>query len=410
MSDIALLPEQIEFITAEDPIVQYVGGIGAGKSFIVCIKAVKNALRGRNQLLVGLTYSAARDVLLTTLLKVLDLYGIKEGRHYRLNKSEMNITFVGGGKIYIRSAEIGDKLRGLNISDAYIDEAAYMKDDKIFNIILGRLRESDDGQLHISTSPNGFNWIYDLSLMEDVRTIKVSTFKNSFLPDQYIKNMLKQYSATFIRQELYADFVTISNGFFKSEWIRDLSTNEKLAKDLLTSPKVKRIRFWDFAFGSDKDSDWSAGVLIALVEGRWVIEDIVRVRHEYADLKKTIIETAKLDGTSIVIGYEKAGQQKAIISDLSTIPELRGYVVRTLTVSKYGSKMKRILPVSSQAELGNVYIKDTCRNKKVFTDEVGQLSMDDSHAHDDMIDAAASGYILLNEGMNATTGHKTNIY
>jgi predicted phage terminase large subunit-like protein len=410
MADIALLPEQIEFITAKDPIIQYVGGLGAGKSFIVCIKALKNALGGRSQLMVGLTYSAARDVLLTTLIKVLDLYGLRENIHYKLNKSELNVSFKGGGKILIRSAEIGNKLRGLNISDAYIDEAAYLKDDKIFQIILGRLRECEDGQLHISTSANGFNWVYDLTLMDDVKTIKVSTFKNSFLPDQYIKNMLKQYSATFIRQELYADFVTISNGFFKSDWIRDLSTNEKLGISLATSGKVKRIRFWDFAFGSDKDSDWSAGVLLALVDGRWVIEDIVRVRQEYADLKRSIIETAKLDGTGITIGYEKAGQQKAIISDLSTIPDLRGYTVRTLTVSKYGSKMRRILPVSSQAELGNVYILDTCRNKRVFTDEVGQLSMDDSHAHDDMVDSMASAFILLNEGMNSTTGHKTNLY
>jgi predicted phage terminase large subunit-like protein len=360
--------------------------------------------------MVGLTYSACRDVLLTTLITVLNLYGLKINIHYTINKSELNISFLSGGKILIRSAEIGNKLRGLNISDAYIDEAAYLKDDSIFNIILGRLREYSDGQLHISTSPAGFNWVYDLTQKTDVHTIKVSTFKNSFLPDQYIKNMLKQYSATFISQELYADFVTLSNGFFKSDWIRELSTNEQLGITLATSSKVKKIRFWDFAFSSNKEADWSAGVLLAIVDGRYVIEDIVRVKQEYVDLRKTIIETAKLDGTGVVIGFENAGQQKSVISDLSTIPELAGYQKKTLTVSKYGSKMKRILPVSSQAELGNIYITAKCKNKKALMDEISQLTMDDSHANDDMVDALASAYILLNEGMNATTGHRTNIY
>jgi predicted phage terminase large subunit-like protein len=410
MADIALLPEQIEFINSKNSVVYYGGGIGAGKTFIACIRASMNALEGRTQLMIGLTYSAARDVILETLLKVLGLMGLKENTHYSVNKSDLSVKFRGAGRILIRSAEIGDKLRGLTVSDIFIDEFAYMKNIGVYEILLGRLRESNDGQIYLTSSPRGFNFAYDIAQQPECDYIKVSTFKNSFLPDQYIKNMLKQYSATFIRQELYADFVTISNGFFKSEWIRDLSTNENLGVSLATSSNVKKIRFWDFAFGSTGDSDYSAGVLLALVDGRYILEDIVRVRQEYVDLRKTIIETAKHDGTDVVIGFEKAGQQKSVISDLSTIPELTMFRKKTLTVSKYGSKMKRILPVSSQAEMGNIYIVNTCRNRKHILDEIDQLSMDDSHAHDDMIDALASAYILLNEGMNSTTGHKTNLY
>jgi len=409
--DIPLLPEQIEFITSHQPIVQYVAGIGAGKTFVACIKATQNALVGRYELMLGLTYSAARDVIFETLLKVFDIFGLKERYHYTINKSELNISFIGGGKILIRSAEVGNRLRGLNISDAFIDEAGYLKDRDVFDIVLGRLRDRADGQLYITTSPCGFNYIYDLSTQPDVKTIKVSTFKNSFLPDRYIQTLLKQYSASFIQQELYAEFVTLSNGLFNSQWIKDYASNATLV-DLMNKPNsdIKRVRFWDFAFSSGDKADYSAGVLLAKVDGRYVIEDIVRVKQEYVDLKKTIIATAQADGRNVQIGFEKAGQQKAVIGDLSTMTELAPYVKKALTVAKHGSKIQRILPLASQAELGNVYITNSCRNKNEFKSECDALTVDDSHKHDDMVDACASAYILFNEIFNATSGHKTNIY
>jgi predicted phage terminase large subunit-like protein len=409
--NIPLLPEQIDFITSKNPIVQYVAGIGAGKTFVACIKATQNALGGRYELMLGLTYSAARDVIFDTLLKVFDLFGLIANRHYTVNKSELNISFIGGGKILIRSAEVGNRLRGLNISDAFIDEAGYLKDKDVFDIVLGRLRDRDDGQLYITTSPCGFNYIYDLSLRSDVTTIKVSTFKNSFLPDRYIKTLLSQYSSTFIQQELYAEFVTLSNGMFNSQWIKDYTSNETIVKLMNTqSSNIQRVRFWDFAFSSGDKADYSAGVLLAKVDGRYVIEDIVRVKQEYVDLKKTIVETAIKDGKGVQIGFEKAGQQKAVIGDLSTVPELALYVKKSLTVAKHGSKLQRILPLASQAELGNIYIKNTCRNKVEFKHECDALTVDDTHQHDDMVDACASAYILFNEIYNAPKGLKSNIY
>ena len=207
MPEVSLMPEQCEFLTSTSPIVGYVGGIGAGKSFVSCIKAARNASMGRAQLMIGLTFSQAKDVLLTTMEKVLGLFKFIEGYHYKINRSELNITFMTGGIIYIRSAEIGDRLRGYTVSDAYIDEAAYLKNRVVFDILLGRLRESHDGQIHLTTSPNGFNWVYDIVQSEECQFLKVSTFKNPFLPEQYIKNMIKQYSSKFIQQELYADFV-----------------------------------------------------------------------------------------------------------------------------------------------------------------------------------------------------------
>jgi predicted phage terminase large subunit-like protein len=116
------------------------------------------------------------------------------------------------------------------------------------------------------------------------------------------------------------------------------------------------------------------------------------------------------DGTGVQIGFEQAGQQRGIIDDLSSIPELSMFVKKALKVAKYGHKMKRIMPLASLAENGHLYISDSCRNKNEFRNECNALTMDDSHMFDDMVDACASAYILFNTQFNGASGHKSNIY
>ena len=401
MNNIPLLNEQIDFLSSTSSIINYVGGIGSGKTFISCVKAIKNATMGRTQLMIGLTYSQARDVIYETLLKVFDLYGMKERTHFTINRSELTIRFCGGGKILIRSAEIGNRLRGLTISDCFIDEAGFLKNNDIYNIVLGRMRECGDGQLHTITSPNGFNWLYDITQQPNCHNIRVSTFKNSFLPDQYIKNLLQQYSTKFISQELFGEFVQMGGTIFEADWIKTDITI--IPKSDLQNPK--KIRFWDFAF-SDGEGDYSAGVLLAKYGSRYVIEDIVRVQKNYTDLKKIIIETARHDGRDTLIGWEQAGQQKGIINDLNAVPELAMYNKRNLVVSKYGHKIKRILPLASLAENGNLFIFNSCNNKTDFLNECNGLTLDDSHTHDDMVDACASAFIMFNTIANSPTSHR----
>lgn len=398
-SSIGLMTEQERFIKSSKPIVAYIGGIGSGKTFVSCIKAVLNAIDGRNQLMVGLTFPHARDVLAKTLSKVLDMMGFIEGYHWSMNKTSLEFSILGRATIYIKSAELGDKLRGYNVADIFIDEASYHKDDSVFNILIGRMREVEDAQIHLTTSPNGFNWVYDLTKSSDCDFITVSTFENPFLPDQYIRNMINRYSSTFIRQELYAEFVNISTGIFDSNFI----------KTVRTIPNGQSVRFWDFAFGSGDKADYSAGVLLTKVGQEYYIEDIVRVKQEYNDLKNTIIKTAQRDGRDVVIGFESAGQQKAVVNDLVRLPQLAGYIKKSLQVAKYGHKMKRVLPVASLAENGQLHILSTCSNKREFFDECDALTMDDTHAHDDMVDALASAYISLND-LPVARGYRSNIY
>jgi len=404
--DVELMEEQTRFMQSDKPIVAYIGGIGSGKTYIACIKAVKNALVGRNQLMVGLTFPHARDVIYATLKRVLMLYGLKEGCHWSCNKTNLEFILFGKTMIFVKSAELGDKLRGYTVSDIFIDEASYA-DIELFNILLGRMREVEDGQIHLTTSPLGFNWVFDLTNSSDCEYIKVSTFKNPFLPKRYIRNMLKQYSSTFIRQELYGDFINLSTGVFKSTWIKPLSHNIELHKRF-TTEKHETVRFYDFAF--TEDGDYTAGIKVTKIGGDYIISDIVRVRMIYPNLRPFIFKTAQEDGTDVIIGLERAGQQIAVINDLVRSNELSNFIKKDFSVAKYGHKMKRILVLASAAENNQIYITDDCKNKLHFFKECDELNMSDSHQHDDMVDAAASAYLMLNNKSNPITGIKSSIY
>lgn len=352
--------------------------------------------------MVGLTFSHARDVILTTFIKVLNMHNLIENIHYKINKSQLEIEILGKTKIYIKSIELGEKLRGYSVSDVFIDEAAYSNID-IFNILLGRIRESQDSQIHLITSPHGFNYVYDLTRRDDCEYIKVSTFKNPFLPKQYLKNMLNSYSSKFIQQELYADFVNITTGIFNSNNIKLLSKNSDLYHKFNIN-KYETVRFWDFGFSLD--GDYSAGVLMTKIGSDYIISDIIRIRKLYPELKQLIIDTSKSDGIDVTIGLEKVGTQKGLVDDIIRSKELYNHIKRDFTVSKYGHKFKRILVLSSASENGQIYITDNCKNKLEFFRECDELSFDDTHSNDDMIDAATSAYLLLNNRSNPITGFK----
>ena len=117
----------------------YRGGIGSGKTFVMCIRAALRALMGRRQLIVSFSYPMLRDVVRVTMGEVLEKMEVK----YRLNKTEMTY-YVGKTEILMRSGDAPDSLRGLNIHDFSIDEARQFTNRDIFDILIGRIRNSED--------------------------------------------------------------------------------------------------------------------------------------------------------------------------------------------------------------------------------------------------------------------------
>lgn len=369
-------------------------GIRSGKSRIACYKAILNALKGRRQLIVSFTYKNLKDVIIDTLEKCLPLFGLQPS-DYEINKGDMIVT-VKGTYIYLRSGETPDKIRGIEVSDVFIDEAREFPTNEIFLICIGRMSESVDGQWHITSTTKGKNWVYDLEAKNDgsIEIIQQKTNENPFLIDGFVDNLKKDYSSKFAQQELEGDIVELGAGIINPEWFITIDPFQV----------NKGVRYWDTAVSIKTASDFSAGALCTQTD-KFNIVNIIKGKFEYPDLRKKILETAQIDGLNVIIGIESVGQTKAFYDDLLHEPSLKRHTIRSITPR--GDKFNRAQPWIARAEASKVTI---CRGgwNADFKNECADFTQDDSHLHDDQIDAVSGAYELLNRPQGYVS--RVNIY
>jgi predicted phage terminase large subunit-like protein len=163
---------------------------------------------------------------------------------------------------------------------------------------------------------------------------------------------------------------------------------------LITEPTSSRIvRAWDLAATPDSaqsDPDWTVGLRLAAEEGgRYVVEDIVRLRGNYRQVQEAILSTARSDGHSVVISLPiDPGQAgKGQIAQLSSL--LAGY--RIYTSREQGSKVSRALLVAAQIEAGNFVIRRGSWNQEF----IYELTSFPQGTKDDQVDALSRAFITI---------------
>ena len=125
------------------------------------------------------------------------------------NKQDNIVTFKNGSKIYLRSCDRPDDLRGPNLGWFAIDEAAKVKYGT-WKIMVGRIRKPPEKGF-ITTTPRGRDWIYDEFSRKQRGNYEYftgATDENKNLSDAYIESLKESYSGSFLRQEFYGEFTT----------------------------------------------------------------------------------------------------------------------------------------------------------------------------------------------------------
>jgi PBSX family phage terminase large subunit len=202
--------QQRAFIFTDRHFAAFVGGIGSGKSYAGCFRALRFAL-GESAapvpnlgMITAPTYPMLRDATLRTFI---DLAG---GHLAKFNKAEMLATLDNGSEILFRTADNPERLRGANLSWWYGDEAALYKYD-VWRIMIGRLRQGGRrGAAWITTTPKGRNWLYRefvLKQRPDYALFHARTADNRFLDPEFVESLVSAYSGDFARQELDGEFV-----------------------------------------------------------------------------------------------------------------------------------------------------------------------------------------------------------
>ena len=378
----------------------FLGGIGSGKSLVLCWVAILNALRGRRFCIVSFSYTTLRDVILHTLQQELPKFGLKPGIDYAVNRTTFTIN-IRGTEILLRSpGDKPDRLRGPNLAAFGIDEGREFPDRSVYDVMLGRIRAVEDAQWYITSTTKGRNWMWEIVEAEDLDkevqknrhaanerlTVTTQTTKDAveygFLPQTYYDDLVSQYSSKYAAQELRAEVVDFSGDIINSSWFRKVDYVKPSAG----------CRFWDVAVSIRTNADYSAGALCNYSGDAFCLTDMKHGRWPYPDLKKLIITTAEKDGKGIMIGLEEAGQQKGFIDDLRRAKALRGYTIKA--VKPRGDKLARALPWISSAELGNMKVCQAPWNKEFF-DECDSFQGDGKSPHDDQIDAVSGAHAVL---------------
>jgi len=373
---IKISKQQAQFLRSKAHIVTFRGGIRSGKTVVLCCKAIEYALQKRRYAIISFSYPMLRDVCMYTMRWILTRPDINYP--FEENKSEKAII-IDGQEILFRSGDEPDSLRGLSLDGFGIDETRNFKTREILDIMLGRLSNSEDAQAHLVSSPKGKNWNWELEKNADVETIVQRTEDNPFLPAGYIARLRANYTSKFAKQELDADIVEFGAGVIDPAWFRIVP--QRKCED--------GIRFWDLAVSVKTNADRSAGALVSNDNGAITIHDMRAGRFQYPDLRQLIIETAKRDGRGVTICIEEAGQQRGFIDDLKYLPELMPYRIEALKPE--GDKFNRAMPWASRAQLGSVVLCEGEWNR-AFLDECASFTADDSHEHDDQIDAVSGAY------------------
>ena len=235
MSDFDAAPGQEAFILSRNTETAYVGGVGSGKTAAGVIRAKRHVTEwntGGTGAIVSPTVPMLRNVIEPELRK----WGLLDAPGVEYRRSENRIDFPNGATIILESANNDrkiERLRGLNLAWAWMDEAAY-QDAKVYNVLSDRLRVGEYRNLFATTTPRGFNWVYDVFAKplpdepavelpdgdvyrNDATTsvLGVSTRANPDHPDDYIERQERQRSGEAYEQEIEGKFVSFEGLVYK---------------------------------------------------------------------------------------------------------------------------------------------------------------------------------------------------
>lgn len=154
------------------------------------------------------------------------------------------------------------------------------------------------------------------------------------------------------------------------------------------------VRFWDLAVSKKETADRVASCAMAKSEdGEYFIRDMIKGNWGWPRTRKIMFTSCRLDGSSVRVGIEEAGQQLGFIDDLIEDKQFANFSIKGYKVD--GDKLVRALPWVARAEARKIKL---VRGKWVndFLDEVENFTgLDDPH--DDQIDAVSGCYRMLNE-------------
>lgn len=355
--------------------------------------------------IIGPTKAATRDVLVEGPSGIIAT-AIAENP-VEWEPSKRRLTWANGAQATTYTAEEPEDLRGPEHDTVWADEpGVYRHGERLRDNLMFGLRVRNPKVLWTTTPRNVplIRLLVDRALLEEaaaipreerrvLRTVGRTVDNLHNLAPVFAEEVVAKYAGTRIgRQELEAILLDEIGEVFWRAWFVD-----HFVDTLPPRHGLVVVRFWDLAATepSEKtpDPDYTAGVKVSFDSRarRFTIEDVQRIRARGAEVQDLVRATAKADGKNVRIGMEqeRGGAGKSLVDTYRRL--LRGYTFEPVLVT--GDKVLRSQSMAIPAEQGRVDVLEADWNDD-FLDEVEQFTDDDSHLHDDQIDAAAGAFTM----------------
>ena len=161
----------------------------------------------------------------------------------------------------------------------------------------------------------------------------------------------------------------------------------------------KVVRYWDKA-GTEGGGSHTSGVRMKKTPaGEYYIEDVVMGQWSALKRERMIKNIAQQDGENVVIVVEEEGGSGGKESAEATIRNLSGFKAYSDRVT--GDKIERALPMSAQAEAGNIKVVDASWTKRYL--EILHNFEPDA-AIKDPVDASSGAFNWLNRRAKKRAG------
>ena len=210
-------PHQWDFLTSDKAINGLVGGFGSGKTFVFLKKSLINLFKRTNSAgvsngwIIYPTYDLAEELFVQPFKELLDDINCP----YEYNQSKHRFR-TAAGNIKIYQLQKPQRIIGAELTFIGFDEfdvESWKNCDMAFKKAIGRMRGSDNCEIYIVTSPEGFHYTHKIFVTdanEDRYLVKGKSTDNTYLPKQYIKLLESNYDEQLLKAYRDGEFVNLS--------------------------------------------------------------------------------------------------------------------------------------------------------------------------------------------------------
>ena len=382
----------------------FVGGRGAGKSFVGAYDLARRARRGRTYLVGSPTSILMQDTTLPAFKAIAQDLGMWKQSDVRMTPYP-TVRLTTGAEIRFRTAEDPEKMRGPNLSGVWLDEASLM-DQTAYTICIAALREQgEQGWLSATFTPKGLShWTFEVfgksPPAPNTEIFSSKTKDNPFLPKEFQQTLEGQYSGMLASQELEGLFISMEG----AEWPAEYFADHIYFDDWPACPWAKKVLSLDPSKGkADKSGDFNAFVFLAVDrEGLlWVDCDMSQTRP---------IEPAAAGGASVITdgleycrtfapnGYviETNGFQEMVARAQQRVATDKNLTLPLYAINNTIPKVSRIRTLGTYFAQRRIRVRNTKGGRLL----VQQLREFPVGAHDDGPDALKTAEVLADYLIN----------